>query len=809
MDWFYLLFQKLEHLLINVEQEPSRSMQEAVLPSMKALISDALMKHSDEDVKVSVASCISEITRITAPEPPYSDEYMKEYFYLTVAAFEKLSHVSGRCYTKAVSVLETVSKVRSCLIMLDLQLDELTVKMFQHFLKIIRSNHPHAVYLAMATIMTLIIDESYDISTDLLTALLASVKKANQSASLIASKLGEKVIINSAAKLKPYLKEAMQSESRAFDEYAPIVASLCRDEAPTLVCHHVNGSADHLVTKEQPSPNAASPGEVLHVVDIIPRPTTSNENASARNAENGVIDNSIKKPEHCSLIQHNGSAEVQENAYSEVKLEMEPETVPRKRGWKPNLSMNPEEGYLHCWIPTGRKGVKVPREKKCPSKKIDTRLGNPDSKELNLPSIHATELVRLTSETGGVAGASIPSPDQSLLGGIQHKRGRLKKYASNTNHDADPSSLQVSELSDSETEEKALTEHEISMRKQSERSNTEVKQHKRPRNMELAAKTARKTSQPSGDLLSNEKDNIVSGPKEKLLHQSTQIGRRSSEKDRLTIQRDTRKRNLVISVSNVNAARSRIKKTKSSLRVENYKEEIPANSINQKHTPRKEVRLETPNPKEQLTGRRIKVWWPMDKKFYGGIVQSYNPIRRKHTVLYDDGELEILKLRKERWELIGDDNLFDKVQKTDLPNSSFDRLQKKGEMKSEPAKQLKFSFKRSGGDTISKRKARTSGSESASEGKLPIKKPKIQSTTSDIRSERVTPLNASPSDDGNPESIPENESRYRDGSPGDAYESSDTATPEGDPMLNRKFTGQPSRSEQESEGRSVDSDETT
>lgn len=44
---------------------------------MKALIADELLRHSDMDVKVAVASCISEITRITAPDAPYDDEQMK------------------------------------------------------------------------------------------------------------------------------------------------------------------------------------------------------------------------------------------------------------------------------------------------------------------------------------------------------------------------------------------------------------------------------------------------------------------------------------------------------------------------------------------------------------------------------------------------------------------------------------------------------------------------------------------------------------------------------------------------------------
>lgn len=64
-------------MLDNVEQGPPRSMQDALLPLMKALISNELLRHSDVDVKLSVASCLTQITRITAPDAPYDDERMK------------------------------------------------------------------------------------------------------------------------------------------------------------------------------------------------------------------------------------------------------------------------------------------------------------------------------------------------------------------------------------------------------------------------------------------------------------------------------------------------------------------------------------------------------------------------------------------------------------------------------------------------------------------------------------------------------------------------------------------------------------
>ena len=96
-----------------------------------------------------------------------------------------MSHVSTHSYKKVVSILDTIAKVKFCLVMLDLECDALVVEMFQSFLKIIRSNHPPAVLSAIETIMNLVIDESEDISLDLLNSLFASVRKENQNVSTI------------------------------------------------------------------------------------------------------------------------------------------------------------------------------------------------------------------------------------------------------------------------------------------------------------------------------------------------------------------------------------------------------------------------------------------------------------------------------------------------------------------------------------------------------------------------------------------------------------------------------------------------
>ncbi|KAL9680563.1 hypothetical protein QQ045_018444 [Rhodiola kirilowii] len=130
---------RVEVYLSLVKQSPPKKFMNALSPTLKALVSDKLLSHVDVDVKVALAACFSQIMRITVPKFPYDDDQMmKEVFQLIVSSFESLDDKSSKSYSKRISILDTVAKVRSCVVLLDLELDELILKMFRHFIKAIR-----------------------------------------------------------------------------------------------------------------------------------------------------------------------------------------------------------------------------------------------------------------------------------------------------------------------------------------------------------------------------------------------------------------------------------------------------------------------------------------------------------------------------------------------------------------------------------------------------------------------------------------------------------------------------------------------
>ena len=65
--------------LPEMDQSPPASVLELMQPFLNSIVKPELLKHQDRDVKLLVATCICEITRITAPEAPYSDDVLKVY----------------------------------------------------------------------------------------------------------------------------------------------------------------------------------------------------------------------------------------------------------------------------------------------------------------------------------------------------------------------------------------------------------------------------------------------------------------------------------------------------------------------------------------------------------------------------------------------------------------------------------------------------------------------------------------------------------------------------------------------------------
>ncbi|KAL9254883.1 Sister chromatid cohesion protein PDS5 homolog A-like protein [Drosera capensis] len=198
-------------ILAEVDQSPPEPILESMQPFLKAVVKPELLKHQDKDVRLLVASCLCEITRITAPEAPYSDEILKDIFTLVVGTFSGLSDTSGPSFGRRVIILQTLARYRSCVMMLDLECDDLVREMFRTCIGVVRDDHPESVLSSMKTIMVVLIEESEEITEDLLLILLSTLGQNRKDTPKAARKLVMDVIENCTVKLEPVVKQFLIS----------------------------------------------------------------------------------------------------------------------------------------------------------------------------------------------------------------------------------------------------------------------------------------------------------------------------------------------------------------------------------------------------------------------------------------------------------------------------------------------------------------------------------------------------------------------------------------------------------------------
>uniref|UniRef100_A0A7N0UYA4 Uncharacterized protein n=1 Tax=Kalanchoe fedtschenkoi TaxID=63787 RepID=A0A7N0UYA4_KALFE len=210
-DALLKLLKQAANSLSELDQSPSASMLESLQPFFNGIAKPELLKHQDRDVKLLVATCICEITRITAPEAPYNDDVLREIFALIVGTFSGLSDANGPSFGRRVVILETLARYRSCVVMLDLECYDLIKEMFNIFFSVARADLPENVQIAMETIMVVLIEESEDIPEEILLVILSNLGRDKKDTNSFARKLATDVIKQSAGNLEPAVKQFLIS----------------------------------------------------------------------------------------------------------------------------------------------------------------------------------------------------------------------------------------------------------------------------------------------------------------------------------------------------------------------------------------------------------------------------------------------------------------------------------------------------------------------------------------------------------------------------------------------------------------------
>lgn len=123
---------KVEHRLYEsaTSIKPVVSMLISLPPLITIFASDELLKHPHIAIQVAIASCLSsEVSWITALNAPYSDKTMHNIFPLIISSFTLLSDNSTEMYAKGARIHKTIANVRYCIIILDLDHEQVIIDM--------------------------------------------------------------------------------------------------------------------------------------------------------------------------------------------------------------------------------------------------------------------------------------------------------------------------------------------------------------------------------------------------------------------------------------------------------------------------------------------------------------------------------------------------------------------------------------------------------------------------------------------------------------------------------------------------------
>ncbi|KAG2659740.1 hypothetical protein PVAP13_1KG380000 [Panicum virgatum] len=573
------LLKEVEDCLLKVEQSPPESTSNAIRPATEALVRKELMGHTDPNVRLAVASCISEITRITAPDAPYDDDAMRDVFSLIVGAFQHLDDIENPFFGRRASILDTVAKVRSCVVMLDLECDDLINDMFHHFLRTVSSGHSDTVISCMETIMRLVIEESEDVQPQIASCLLQNVRKEEKESSSPSFELAERVIDSCREKLKPVFLQSLKGTS--LSEYSQIVALVCEE-----------GSDDR-------EDNNADPSGKDTVDDgKLSERTISDELPQVRSASSEFIEITDITPASFFLVGQESSKAEQDVSH------------PEQDGT--SMNGNAAIAISNNSTPAGTGADSIaaePKKKSALDSDKSIKLNPLDKSEATAHSGGDTkqDLVASGEETNGAADDTSRPAD---ITPVKPRRGRppgpksSEKKAAAKNK---PSSLDLKkaeEASDSagkSTKRSAKDEVKSSVKKAGE--------------AESSKKPQKSSSKQQKDEALSEED-----PAEDL-----------SLKEMISPKSSTKGPGRTKGQSTENSTSKR--------KQEQDTEELPRS--------RKNKGLDG-----SLIGARIKVWWPDDKMFYKGVVESFDSNSKRHKVAYDDGDVEVLLLRDEKWEFI-------------------------------------------------------------------------------------------------------------------------------------------------------------
>ncbi|XP_015769541.1 PREDICTED: sister chromatid cohesion protein PDS5 homolog A-B-like [Acropora digitifera] len=193
----------LAHELSNADQVDGESKYKEVAAS---LVKPFILKHRDKDVKAHAACCLADILRIFAPDAPYEEAELRAVFLMITDQLKGLENTKSNLSKKCFYLLENLALVKSFNICLELDFQDIILKLFKLLFQVVNENHTNKIQNFMLDVMCPIIQEGDSVPQELLDTVLINIIDPQKSENPVAYKLASEFIKRTASSLEPYLQ---------------------------------------------------------------------------------------------------------------------------------------------------------------------------------------------------------------------------------------------------------------------------------------------------------------------------------------------------------------------------------------------------------------------------------------------------------------------------------------------------------------------------------------------------------------------------------------------------------------------------
>ncbi|KAF3331980.1 sister chromatid cohesion protein PDS5 A [Carex littledalei] len=218
-DTLVKLLKQAESALSVLNQDPK--LQSQLAPLCKSLSKNDLLHHKDKDVRLLIGVCCSEIMRVLAPEPPFSDTILKEIFRLFIGIFNDLGDTKSPYLPRRMKIIENAATLKCYVILLDIGCEDLVLELFKTFFFVLSQGHQNNVFYAMLSIMTQLLDEK--ISQPLVDVILRNLVREGKGKPY---ELASLVVKYFEDKLEPFIRSSLSSCLRSGNSSGKVLGKI-------------------------------------------------------------------------------------------------------------------------------------------------------------------------------------------------------------------------------------------------------------------------------------------------------------------------------------------------------------------------------------------------------------------------------------------------------------------------------------------------------------------------------------------------------------------------------------------------------